>query len=166
MGLVVTDDEHEHAALGDTSAWNGDGIQLAFEMTGERPVAGNEALLLYNFALGDDGNLQIHYEKTLGIDAVDVAIARDEAGKKTYYEAKFSADELGVATFEDGMELALVSALMRATWIRRGKLAGVAGIPLLLFLGKTLKKQAWSGCRQVHGQQLSLPGNWPQHGQI
>ena len=30
IALIVTDDEHEHAAA---AAWNGDGAQLAFEMS-------------------------------------------------------------------------------------------------------------------------------------
>ena len=137
MGLVVTDDEHEHAAA---AAWNGDGVQLAFEMTGERPVAGNEALLLYNFALGDDGNLQIHYEKTLGVDAVDIAIVRDEAGKMTYYETKFSADELGVAAFEAGMEFGLGITVNDGDLDSPGQTGWSGWYPASIVFGKNAEK--------------------------
>ena len=48
IGLIVTDDEHEHAAA---AAWNGDGAQLAFEMSGKRS-AGIQ-MFLYNIGLDD-----------------------------------------------------------------------------------------------------------------
>ena len=103
VGIVVTDNEHENDA---DSGWNGDSAQMAFEMSGTRPVAGPEALLLYNFALGGSGEVVIHNEQPGGAGLVDgdVAVVRDEGAKETHYEISFPADELGVAAFQDGME--------------------------------------------------------------
>lgn len=111
IGLIVTDDEHENKA---NSAWDGDSVQLAFEMSGKR--AAGSKLHLINWALphksglcnhnglakGDD--CVIHYQKTFENKKVDLAIVRNKAKKNTYYESKFSADELGVGAFKAGMK--------------------------------------------------------------
>lgn len=97
IALIVTDDEHEHAAA---AAWNGDGAQLAFEMSGKR-TAGLQ-MWLYNIGLDDKakdilpGALN---EKPGGAGIApgdDIAVVRDEGEKKTYYELRFTAEELKV----------------------------------------------------------------------
>ncbi|HIB86162.1 TPA: hypothetical protein EYO57_02970 [Candidatus Poribacteria bacterium] len=112
IGLIVTDDEHENKA---NDGWNGDSTQLAFEMTGKR-TADQGKFYLFNWALphksvlcghnglakGDD--CIMHYQKTPGNDKVDLAIMRNKAKGMTYYEARFSADELGVGVFKAGMK--------------------------------------------------------------
>ena len=97
IGLIVTDDEHEHA---NAAAWNGDGAQLAFEMSGKRSAG--IPMFLYNVGLDDKakdilpGALN---EKPGGAGIVpgdDIAVVRDEGDKKTYYELRFTAEELQV----------------------------------------------------------------------
>ena len=95
IGLIVTDDEHEHAAA---AAWNGDGAQLAFEMSGKRS-AGIQ-MLLYNVGLDDKakdilpGALNEQPGGTGIVPGDDIAVVRDEGEKKTYYELRFTAEEL------------------------------------------------------------------------
>ena len=95
LGLIVTDDEHEHAAA---AAWNGDGAQLAFEMSGKRN-AGIQ-MLLYNVGLDDKakdilpGALNEQPGGTGIVPGDDIAVVRDEGEKKTYYELRFTAEEL------------------------------------------------------------------------
>lgn len=109
IALIVTDDEHEHAAA---AAWNGDGAQLAFEMTGKRTPG---ALLLYNIGLDDKAKDVLPgalNEKPGGAGIVpgdDVAVVRNEGEKKTYYEIRFTAKELQVKgdKFSDGFEFGL-----------------------------------------------------------
>ena len=110
LGLIVTDDEHEHAAA---AAWNGDGAQLAFEMSGKRSAG--LPLFLYNIGLDDKakdilpGALN---EKPGGgglVPGDDIAVVRNEGEKKTYYELRFTADELQAKgnKFSDGFEFGL-----------------------------------------------------------
>ena len=110
LALIVTDDEHEHAAA---AAWNGDGAQLAFEMSGKR-TAGLQ-MWLYNIGLDDKakdilpGALN---EKPGGAGIApgdDIAVVRDEGEKKTYYELRFTAEELKVKgdKFSDGDKFGL-----------------------------------------------------------
>ena len=110
LGLIVTDDEHEHAAA---PAWNGDGAQLAFEMSGKRSAG--LPMFLYNIGLDDKakdilpGALN---EKPGGgglVPGDDIAVVRNEGEKKTYYELRFTADELQAKgnKFSDGFEFGL-----------------------------------------------------------
>ena len=103
IALSVTDDEHEHAA---GQAWNGDGAQLAFDMTAERKVGAGPQLFLYNMGLDDSAkNLILGNERTHGSPGLaddDVVIVRDEGEKKTYYELRFPADALKAGEFSDG----------------------------------------------------------------
>ena len=110
IGLIVTDDEHEHAAA---PAWNGDGAQLAFEMSGKRSAG--LPMFLYNIGLDDKakdilpGALN---EKPGGgglVPGDDIAVVRNEGEKKTYYELRFTADELQAKgnKFSDGFEFGL-----------------------------------------------------------
>lgn len=110
LGLIVTDDEHEHAA---DAAWNGDGAQIAFEMSGKRS-AGIQ-MQLYNVGLDDKAQdiLQVGLNEAPGPNGIapgdDIAIVRDEAEKKTYYELRFTAEELSVKgkKFSEGTEFGL-----------------------------------------------------------
>ena len=105
IGLIVTDDEHEHAAA---AAWNGDGAQLAFEMSGKR-TAGNP-MFLYNIGLDDKakdilpGALNENPGGPGVVPGDDIAVVRDEGEKKTYYELRFTAEELQAKgdKFSDG----------------------------------------------------------------
>ena len=110
LALIVTDDEHEHAAA---AAWTGDGAQLAFEMSGKRS-AGIQ-MLLYNVGLDDKAEniLPGALNEAPGgagiVPGDDIAVVRDEGEKKTYYELRFTAEELQVKgdKFSEGFELGL-----------------------------------------------------------
>ncbi len=110
LGLIVTDDEHEHAA---DDAWNGDGAQLAFEMSGNRKPG--LPMWLYNIGLDDKAENILPgalNENPGGAGIVpddDIVIIRDEAEKKTYYELRFTAEELQVKgkKFSAGFEFGL-----------------------------------------------------------
>ncbi len=110
LALIVTDDEHEHAAA---AAWNGDGAQLAFEMSGKRDAG--LPLWLYNVGLDDKAKDIIGdalNENPGGAGLVpndDIVVVRDAAAKKTYYELRFTAEELQVKgkKFSDGFEFGL-----------------------------------------------------------
>lgn len=97
IALIVTDDEHEHAA---DAAWNGDGAQLAFEMSGKRNPG--IPMWLYNIGLDDKAENILPgalNENPGGAGLVpddDIVVIRDEAVKKTYYELRFTAEELQV----------------------------------------------------------------------
>ena len=107
--LIVIDDQHQN----DDSGWNGDAAQLAFEPTGKRTKG--LPLFLYNVALSsNDGRVIIDNQQpaggTAGLQKADVAIARDESQKKTYYEFRFTAKEMapvGMSQFKDGMEFGM-----------------------------------------------------------
>ena len=110
IALIVTDDEHEHA---EAAAWNGDGAQLAFEMSGKRGAG--QPLWLYNIGLDDKAESIIANalnENPGGAGIVpddDIAVVRAEDDKKTYYELRFTAEELNVKgkKFSDGSEFGL-----------------------------------------------------------
>ena len=110
IGLIVTDDEHEHAAA---AGWNGDGAQLAFEMSGKR-TAGIQ-MFLYNIGLDDKAKdiLPGALNENPGgggiVPGDDIAVVRDEGDKKTYYELRFTAKELQVKgdKFSEGFEFGL-----------------------------------------------------------
>ena len=110
LGLIVTDDEHEHAAA---AAWNGDGAQLAFEMSGKR-TAGIQ-MFLYNIGLDDKakdilpGALNENPGGTGIVPGDDIAVVRNEGEKKTYYELRFTAKELQAKgdKFSDGDKFGL-----------------------------------------------------------
>ena len=107
--LIVIDDQHQN----DDSGWNGDAAQLAFEPTGKRTKG--LPLSLYNAALSsNDGRIIIDNQQpaggTAGLQKADVAIARDEDQKKTYYEFRFTAKEMspvGMKQFKGGMEFGM-----------------------------------------------------------
>lgn len=110
IALIVTDDKHEHAA---DPAWNGDGAQLAFEMSGKRS-AGLQ-MWLYNVGLDDKAEsiLPVALNENPGGVGVapddDLVVIRDENEKKTYYELRFTAEELQVKgkKFSEGFEFGL-----------------------------------------------------------
>lgn len=110
LALIVTDDEHEHAA---DAAWNGDGAQLAFEMSGRRKAG--IPMWLYNVGLDDKAEsiLPVALNENPGgagiIPDEDIVVIRDEVEKKTYYELRFTAEELQVKgkKFSAGFEFGL-----------------------------------------------------------
>lgn len=108
IALSVTDDEHEHAA---GQAWNGDAAQLAFEMTGKR--SSGLTMGLYNIGLDDSAKniLTDINERAIGTGLeVDshIGVVRNETEKETYYELRFTADELnGGKKFTEGFEFGL-----------------------------------------------------------
>ena len=97
LALIVTDDEHEHAA---DAAWNGDGAQLAFEMSGKRRPG--IPMWLYNVGLDDKaenilpGALNENPGGAGLVPDEDIVVTRDAVEKKTYYELRFTAEELQV----------------------------------------------------------------------
>ena len=107
IGLSVTDDEHQNSG----GAWNGDSVQLAFEPSGKRNAG--ITLFLYNAALDNDAKDLIIHNETIGgtglVDGENVAIVRNETKKETYYEFRFSAEELQIKgdKFTEGYELGI-----------------------------------------------------------
>ena len=105
LGIVVTDDEHEHAA---NNAWNGDGVQMGLTNP-ERDTVTH----LYNYAIkagyesgkvykgGDAGAIA---DKERGPGNYTVAMVRNDDTKKTIYEALFTPDSFGFAQFEVGQQ--------------------------------------------------------------
>ena len=105
LGIVVTDDEHEHAA---NNAWNGDGVQMGLTNP-ERDTVTH----LYNYAIkagyesgkvykgGDAGAIA---DKEKGPGNYTVAMVRNDDTKKTIYEALFTPDSFGFAQFEVGQQ--------------------------------------------------------------
>lgn len=109
LGIVVTDDEHEHAA---GNAWNGDGVQMGFSDT-ERTTVTH----LYNFCLLDgyesekvykSGDAGIIADKERGAGDFSVAMVRDDAAKTTTYEALFTSDSFeGLGQFQAGLQIGI-----------------------------------------------------------
>ena len=105
LGIVVTDDEHEHAA---NNAWNGDGVQMGLTNP-ERDTVTH----LYNYAIkagyesgkvykgGDAGAIA---DKERGPGNYTVAMVRNDDTKKTIYEALFTPDSFGFSQFEVGQQ--------------------------------------------------------------
>ena len=110
LSIAVDDDEHEHAAA---AAWNGDGAQLAFEMSGKRSPG--LPMWLYNIGLDDKAKdiLPGALNENPGGKGIapgeDIAIVRNEAEKETYYELRFTAEELQVKgkKFSEGFKFGL-----------------------------------------------------------
>lgn len=110
LSIAVDDDEHEHAAA---AAWNGDGVQLAFEMSGKRNPG--LPMWLYNVGLDDKAEniLQLALNENPGgagiVPDEDIAVVRNEDEKETYYELRFTAEELQVKgkKFSEGFEFGL-----------------------------------------------------------
>ncbi len=110
ISIAVNDDEHEHAAA---AAWNGDGAQLALEMSGKR--SSGLPMWLYNIGLDDKAKdiLPGALNENPGGEGIvpgeDVAVVRNEAEKETYYEVRFTAEELQVKgkKFSEGFKFGL-----------------------------------------------------------
>lgn len=108
LGLLVTDDEHEHAA---GQAWNGDGAQIGVVPSGKRDAG--ETLFLYNAGLDNSatnvilGNERTNGQPGLEVDE-DIAIVRNESEKETYYEFRLTPEHLGLTgSFKVGYEFGL-----------------------------------------------------------
>ena len=110
IAIAVDDDEHEHAAA---AAWNGDGAQIAFEMSGKRSAG--LPMWLYNVGLDDKAKdiLPGALNENPGGKGIapgeDIAIVRNETEKETYYELRFTAEELQVKgkKFSEGFKFGL-----------------------------------------------------------
>ncbi len=105
LAIAVTDDEHQNGG----AAWNGDSAQIGFEPTGMREAG--LRLFLYNAAIsGNAQDIILHNESTHGspglVAGQNVAITRNEDDKETYYEYRFSAEELQIegGEFSEGYE--------------------------------------------------------------
>ena len=105
LGIVVKDDEHEHAA---NNAWNGDGVQMGLTDADRSAVTH-----LYNYCIKDgyesgkvykNGDVGIIADKEKGPGNYSVAMVRDDAKKTTTYEALFTPDSFGFAQFEVGQQ--------------------------------------------------------------
>ena len=111
LALSVTDDEHQNSG---GNAWSGDGAQISFDPTGARKP-GNR-IFLFNGAVDQSAkniisahlNQRVHGSPGLDIEK-DLAIVRDESAKKTYYEFRFSANNLLIqgGKFSEGDEVGL-----------------------------------------------------------
>jgi hypothetical protein len=102
IGMVITDDFHQSNATGPSSAWNGDGLQVAFANAARDTITH-----LYNYALGGDeaalGEIHIHDER--GPGGSQAVIIRNSAAKKTTYEIRFPASALDLPKFDAGMKI-------------------------------------------------------------
>ena len=105
LGIIVTDDEHEHAA---NNAWNGDGVQMGLTDADRSTVTH-----LYNYCIKDgyesgkvykNGDAGIIADQERGPGNYTVAMVRDDAKKTTTYEALFTPDSFGFAKFEVGQQ--------------------------------------------------------------
>jgi hypothetical protein len=112
----VTDDEQLHENTGDT-IWNGDSFQIGIDPTGERPPGGFAGVSFeYNFGL-DSGDkvvlsrLHGHPEgwPSIFVDNLknedELAIVRDDANGKTYFEMRIPAEDLAPAEFAAGKQI-------------------------------------------------------------
>ncbi len=94
IGVVVTDDTHQNG----NSGWNGDSIQAVFANAAQDTVTH-----LYNYALGDSGDVVIHNER--GPGGTELAVTRDDDSSTTLYEIKLPAASLGLDAYESGMSI-------------------------------------------------------------
>ena len=106
LGILVTDDEHEHAA---GSAWSGDGVQMGLtppDRLSPADAGSEEASVpwLYNYCIRDgyesgkvykSGDAGIIADQERGPGNYDVAMVRDDDKKTTIYEALFTPDSFG-----------------------------------------------------------------------
>ncbi|MEZ5326086.1 MAG: LamG-like jellyroll fold domain-containing protein [Verrucomicrobiales bacterium] len=112
LGVVVTDDYHEHSAGGAGSTWNGDAIQL---MVADGDRASQVALV--NVALlgieedepaGEDF-FAVHNEAAP--EGTEVFIVRDTVAKTTTYEIRLPLEVVGLDALEEGVTLGIGFAI-------------------------------------------------------
>lgn len=101
VGIVVTDDYHENSG---NSAIFGDAVQIMVA-DGTR----SSQVALYNYGLGGvDGSLGgLHSFDEAGPGGATVAITRDTAARKTYYEIKLPASSLGLSSLQPGITIGM-----------------------------------------------------------
>jgi hypothetical protein len=112
LGVIVTDDYHEHSAGGGGGAWNGDSIQLI--ITDEDRAS---QIALVNVALlgveedepaGEDF-FTVHNE--VAPEGTEVFIVRDTAAKTTTYEIRFPIEVVGVDALVEGVKFGIGFAI-------------------------------------------------------
>ena len=105
LGIIVKDDEHEHAA---NNAWNGDGVQMGLTDPERETVTH-----LYNYAIKDgyesgkvykNGEAGSIADKEKGPGNYKVAMVRHDDTKTTIYEALFTPDSFGFTEFAVGQQ--------------------------------------------------------------
>jgi hypothetical protein len=112
LGVIVTDDYHEHSAGGGGGAWNGDSIQLI--ITDEDRAS---QIALVNVAL-----LGVEEDEPAGEDfftvhnetapvGTEVFIVRDTAAKTTTYEIRFPIEVVGVDALVEGVKFGIGFAI-------------------------------------------------------
>ena len=98
LGIIVTDDYHEHAASGGGGTWNGDSLQLIFtdDERSEQVSLVNIALLGIEEEMPGEGNvpgedngdsISVHNESAA--EGTEAFIVRDTTAKTTTYEVRF-----------------------------------------------------------------------------
>jgi len=102
IGMVVTDEYHQTNATGPTSAWNGDGLQLAVANDARDTITH-----LYNYGLGgEEGALtEVFTHDERGPGGTFVSIVRNTAAKKTIYEIRLPASSIDKTKLEAGMKI-------------------------------------------------------------
>jgi len=106
----VSDNEHLNDNVGD-NIWDGDGIQLAIDPTGERNLAAFDGNTYeYNFGLGLNDDITISRlfgnPDSKGNEA-ELVIVRDDSNEKTYYELRIPAEDIAPANVEPNGQIGL-----------------------------------------------------------
>jgi hypothetical protein len=133
LGLVVTDDYHEHA---DGGAWNGDGVQL---MTADADRSSQVSLV--NVALGgveeDEPADNFIIMNEAGPGGADVVIIRDTVAKTTTYEICMPIEVVGVDELTEGVQFGLGFAINDGDADFPGQKGWVGWGPHCVVFGKT-----------------------------
>ena len=110
LGIVVTDDEHEHAA---NNAWNGDGVQMGLTPSDRATVSH-----LYNYCIKDgyesgkvykSGDAGIIADQERGPGNYDVAMVRDDAKRRPSTRRSLPRIHLVLPSLKWDSSLGLVS---------------------------------------------------------
>ncbi|MFT5188726.1 MAG: hypothetical protein ACI957_001748, partial [Verrucomicrobiales bacterium] len=138
VGIIVTDDYHEHAATGPGGAWNGDAVQLHVA-NGARDTN----LALYNYALegieGATGIVQIHDEA--GPGGSEAVITR--VGTSTTYEIKLPKSSIGIDALAAGVQLGIGMTINDGDELEPGQKGwGGLGTHSIVYNGKTTTETA------------------------
>ena len=108
LAVDVTDDSHLNNGSGN-SIYNGDSVQVAIDPTAERAGGGN--FYEFNFGLGAPNSETPHFVREkrhaegpaqADIGAFEYVFMRDEAQKRTVYEAFFPLAQIAPSVLEAG----------------------------------------------------------------